>query len=108
MQNNTRDALIDIHQKTDYQGDIIKEIGKDLMTANKNLEGVGYELKVQKVQIKNIKNNLGDTGPSVIRTDKKITMMQRCVFWQKCMLHTLAVLLFIAIILVVIFKSTRK
>jgi hypothetical protein len=107
IHNTTREALVDIHKKTDYQGDIIKEIGKDILTANKNLENITVDVKGQGEQLNRIQGGIKDTGVSVKRTDKKINVMSRRNFWHKCLLHTLSVLLFIAIIVVIIFKILR-
>jgi hypothetical protein len=104
IHSTTRAALVDLHQKTDYQGDIIKEIGKDIHTANKNLENVTVDVKGQGEQLGRVQTGIKETGVSVKRTDKKVTVMSRRNFWHKCLLHTLAVLLFIAIGVVIVYK----
>ena len=41
------------HKETDYQGELIKEIGENVLGANKNLEGINQELNNKGNQIIN-------------------------------------------------------
>ena len=99
-----RAAIIETHKKTDYQGDLIDAIGKDLIDTNNNLNYVNIEVKKQGEQIENIHKNVLDTGASVKKADKTIGVMSRRTFCQKILLHILAILLFVAIITVFIIK----
>lgn len=107
VNKGTRDAIIDIYAKTDEQGDIIKLIGDDIKVANNNMQTVLVDVKQQGDQIVKITGNVQDAGTSVKRTDKKITQMQRRNFLHKCLLHVLAIVLFIAIIVVFLVKIIK-
>ena len=61
----------------------------------------------QKNQIIKTNDVVVDTGVTVKRTDKRITSMTRRVFIQKVLLHTLAIVLLIAILVVLIVKLTK-
>ena len=104
VQKATRGAILDLHKKTDYQGDLINEIGKDLIETNKNLDNINVEIKKQGEQIVNVHNHVLQTGASVKRADKTIGVMSRRNVCHKILLHMLAVLIFAAIILVLIIK----
>jgi hypothetical protein len=71
------------------------------------LETITVDVKQQGDQIGRVQKDLKDTGVSVKRTDKKVTIMNRRNFWHKCLLHFLAVLLFVAIVAVVVWKATK-
>lgn len=103
-----REALLGLHQKTDYQGELINSIGTDIITAHNNLTGIVTEVKVQGDQINRIQQNVGETNTSVKRTDKTINVMQRRAVCMKVLLHILAVALFIAIIAGIVFKLSTK
>ena len=104
----TRNAIIDSHKRTDYQGDLIDAIGKDLIETNNNLNHVNVEVKKQGEQIENIHKNVLETGASVKKADKTIGVMSRRNICHKILLHFLAVLLFIAIITVFIIKRLQR
>jgi hypothetical protein len=102
-----RDMVLDLHQKTDYQQDLLTGITRDLVDTHSNLVVVTQEIKQQEGQIGRIHVNVKDTETSVKRADKNITVMTRRAICQKVLLHILAVLLFIAIVIVFIFKITK-
>lgn len=102
----TRGAILDLHKKTDYQGNLIDDIGKDLLETNKNLDHINVEIKKQGEQIVNVHNNVLQTNASVKRADKTIGVMSRRNVCHKILLHILAILLFAAIIIVFVIKKT--
>jgi hypothetical protein len=104
INKGTRDAIIDLHAHTDQQGDLIREISKDIKVSVDNMQTVLIDVKQQGDTIVKISNNVNDGIQTVKRTDKKITRMQNRAFLHKCLLHVLAVVLFLAIVVVVILK----
>jgi hypothetical protein len=104
INKGTRDAIVDLHSQTDQQGDLIKLIGDDIKVANSNMQTVLTDVKQQGEQIEKIPGNVQDANLAVKRTDKKITVMNNRNYLNKCLLHVLAVVLFIAIIVVILFK----
>jgi capsule polysaccharide export protein KpsE/RkpR len=102
----TRGAILDLHKKTDYQGELINEIGKDLIETNKNLDHITVEIKKQGEQIVNVHANVNGIIGSVKRADKTIGVMTRREICHKILLHILAVLLFAAIVICYIIKKT--
>ena len=106
MNKTTRNAVLDLHKKTDYQGDLVNDIGKDLIEANKNLNNVQTELKKQGEQIVNVHGHVLQTGLSVKRADKNINAMSRRNTCHKIMLHILAVILLASIVIVLIIKHS--
>lgn len=105
--NVERDMILDLHQKTDYQQDLLNGITKDLVDTHNNLGTVVKEVKSQEEQIHRIKGNIQDTAVSVKKADRNITVMTRRTFCQKVLLHILVVLLFIAIGVVLILKLVK-
>jgi hypothetical protein len=99
-----RDAILDYDRNVNYQQELLNDIGKDLGTATGNLTNVVTEVKTQGETISRVKVNVQETGVSVKRADKNITVMSRRNYLQKCLLHVLAVTLFLANIAVIIFK----
>ena len=102
-----RDVVLDLNKNVDYQQELLNDIGRDILTANSNLNNIVTEVKTQGETINRIGVGVKDTETSVKRADKNINIMQRRNFCQKCLLHVLAVLLFIAIITSVLFKLFR-
>ena len=100
----TRNAILDLHKKTDYQGDLIDDIGKDLIETNRNLDNINLEVKKQGEQIVRVHGQVLQTGASVKRADKTIGVMSRRNSCHKLLLHILAVLLFVSIVTVFIIK----
>lgn len=99
-----RDGINQLHARTDYQQDLINDIGKDLIESHQNLTNVVTDIKGQGETIIRVKNNVADTGTSIKRADKNITVMNTRQVCHKCLLHMLAVLLCIACIVVLIIK----
>lgn len=106
-QKTTRDAVIDLHQKADYNQDLIHEIGKDLVCANNNLNNIVVEVKGQGEQLNRVHGNIQDTGVSIKRTDKLTNRMQTRAYCVKFLLHVLAFLMFVSIVVVLILKLTK-
>ena len=52
--NAERGIIMNQHKETDYQGELIKEIGENVLKANKNLEGINQELNNKGNQIINV------------------------------------------------------
>jgi predicted phage tail protein len=102
-----REAVLDLNKKTDLQEDLLKNIAKDIITSNDNLTGIVVEVKNQGGQIQRIQSTVADTGTSVKRADKNITIMQRRNYCVKMLLHILAVTLLLANIALVIYKISR-
>lgn len=107
IKKTERNAIMDLHSKTDYHGDIINSIAQDIKDSHGNLITMNREVKSQGEQIARIHVNVQDTGTSVKRADKNITIMQRRAVCQKLLLHILAVVLFLAIIIVFILKLAK-
>lgn len=93
-----RDAIIDLHKETDIQGDMIKEIEKDVREANVNLKDVGVELNNQKGQMLRIQGGLQDAIIGVKKSDKIINEMNRRNFCIKFLMHLVIILLALGII----------
>jgi capsule polysaccharide export protein KpsE/RkpR len=104
---DTREAVLDLHKQTDMHQDLLSDIGKDLTTANTNLQTIAGELDGQGQQIKRIHGNVQDTNVTVKRTDKLTNKMQTRAYCMKFLLHILAILLFIANITVLILKLVK-
>jgi len=108
INRTSRDAILDLHKQTDYQDELLKEIKNDVVYTKTNLKVMVVEVKQQGETLNRVQNNLQETNTVIKRTDKNITQMQRREFWHKLLLHILAFLLFVAIIVAVIYKLTRK
>jgi hypothetical protein len=104
INKGTREAIVDIHAQTDQQGDLIKQIGADIKVSVNNMQTILTDVKQQGDTIVKISSNVQDANLAVKRTDKKITKMNNRNFLHKCLLHVLAIVLFIAIIVVVFLK----
>jgi hypothetical protein len=102
-----REAIVEFDKKVDYQGELVNEIGKDLNNAHNNLTGIVKEVKAQGDTIVRIKENVQEAGTSVKRADKNITIMQRRSYCQKLLLHIVAVMLFIANLIMIIYKISN-
>ena len=76
-----RDIIMDQHKETDYQGDMIKDIGDDIKAANKNLEGINSELKDQGERINNVQGTAMNIKGKVATTEK---VMSQIEFRNKC------------------------
>ncbi len=99
-----RDGINQLHARTDYQQDLIDDIGKDLVDSHSNLKNVVTEIKSQGDTIVRVQNNVADTGTSIKRADKNITKMNTRAICHKVLLHILAVLLCVACIIVLFIK----
>jgi methyl-accepting chemotaxis protein len=107
LDNSERDAVLDFDKNVNYQKDLLIEIGKDINNASSNLKTIVTEVKSQGDTINRIVVNTKDAEISVKRTDKNINLMQRRMYCQKFLLHLLAFLLFIANIIVLIYKIIK-
>lgn len=92
-QQATRDYIIDIHKETDIQGDIVKDIHKDIRDANGNLQEIGTEVDNQGQTIIRIKEGVDTASGSVKKADKGINEMNRRNFCMKFLMHLVIVLL---------------
>ena len=99
-----REAVLDINNKVDYQQQLLNDIGRDLTNAHSNLTGVVTEVKAQGETINRIQTSVKDTEVVVKRTDTNISTMQTRVFCQKCLLHLLAIVLFLGILAAIFYK----
>ena len=102
-----RDMAIDLHKKTDFQGDVINDIGKDIRGANANLQEIGTEVEKQGKQIDRIDDKLHAGQAQVRATDKEAQAMIRRAKCQKALLWLTNILIFIAIIIIIIIKGTN-
>ena len=76
-----RDIIMDQHKETDYQGEIIKGIGENILDANKNLTSINQELKQQGDKIVNVQQTTNDMEGTVHRTGgvmSKIEWRNKC------------------------------
>ena len=69
--------IIENHKITDYQGDMINSISKDVKGANQNLVEINEELKNQGDQIINIHDKTNDIAGKVGHTEKVMSAMER-------------------------------
>lgn len=102
-----RDFAVDLHKETDQQGDIIKDIGKDLRGANENLGEIANEAQKQDKQIDRIHEKVLQGQSTVKQTDA----LSKTMIWRakctKVLLWLTNILVFIAIIVIVIIKGTN-
>ena len=76
-----RDIIMDQHKETDFQGELIKDIGEKVLGANKNLEGINQELNQQGEKIINVKektNNMEGTVNQTGNVMSKIEWRHKC------------------------------
>jgi len=104
----TRDAILDLHKETDFQQELLGGIKNDLLDTRTNMKGMVVEVKKQGETLNRVENNLQETNTVIKRTDKNITRMQRREFIHKLLMYILNILLFIAIIITIIYKITKK
>ena len=76
-----RDIILDQHKETDFQGDMIKDIGSKIKGANKNLEGINTGLKEQGEKINNVQGITMNVNGKVANTEK---VMNKIEFRNKC------------------------
>ena len=76
-----RDIIMDQHKETDYQGEIIKGIGENILDANKNLTSINQELKQQGDKIVNVQQTTNDMEGTVHRTGD---VMSKIEWRNKC------------------------
>ena len=72
---------MDQHKETDYQGEVIKSIGENIIGANKNLVGINSELKQQGEKMNNIQEKTTNMHGKVKNTD---SVMSKIEWRQKC------------------------
>ena len=104
----TRDAILELHNETDFQQELLGEIKNDILDTMTNMKGMVVEVKKQGETLDRVQNNLLETNTVIKRTDKNITGMQRRELIHKLLMYTLNILLFISIIIAIIYKLTRK
>ena len=92
-QHATRDYIVDIHKETDIQGDIVKDIHRDIRDANGNLQEIGAEVENQGQTIVRIKEGVDVATGSVQKADKGINEMNRRNWCMKFLMHLVIVLL---------------
>ena len=76
-----RDIIMDQHKETDFQGELIKDIGEKVLDANKNLEGINQELNSQGNQIINVHEKTNNMEGTVDKTGK---VMSKIEWRHKC------------------------
>jgi hypothetical protein len=99
-----REAVLDVNRNVDLQQELLNDIGRDLTSAHSNMNVIVSDVKGQTDTIYRIKDGLIETDTSQKRTDKNINAMLRRNFCQKCLLHILAVVLFLAILASIFYK----
>ena len=99
-----REAVLDVNRNVDLQQELLNDIGRDLSTAHNNLNIIVSDVKGQTDTIHRIKDGIKDVETSNKRTDKNINLMLRRNFCQKCLLHILAVVLFLGILASIFYK----
>lgn len=106
--NAQRDAVLDLNLKGELHDELIGQIGKNLYEANDNLNVITQEVDKQGRQIDKISDDVHDTRKVLVRTDKRITSMNRRVWCHKFLLNLMIIFLIIAIGVVTIVKLTNK
>ena len=76
-----RDIIMDQHKETDYQGELIKNIGQNVLSANKNLEGINQELNQQGDKIINVQEKTNNMEGTVNKTGD---VMSKIEWRNKC------------------------
>ena len=107
MKKAEREAVLDVNKNVDYHQELLNDIGKDLSTAQLNLNNVVTDVKGQSATIYRIKDGVKDVETSNSRTNKNINLMLRRNFCHKCLLHVLAFVLFLSIIAALIYKACK-
>ena len=76
-----RDIIMDQHKETDFQGELIKDIGEKVLDATKNLEGINQELNQQGDQIINVHETTNNMEGTVNQTGD---VMSKIEWRHKC------------------------
>ena len=103
-----RDIIMDQHKETDYQGELIKNIGQNVLSANKNLEGINQELNQQGDKIINVQektNNMEGTVNQTGNVMSKIEWRHKC---QKVAGLIAIIVVGLADIAILIIKLVKK
>lgn len=108
IKQTSRDAILTLHQQTDYQKMLLEDIKTDIYYTNTSLKGISSEVIGQGETLNRVRLNIGITDTVIRKTDIKITQIQRKEFCHKLLLHILALLIFISIILSLIFKLRKE
>lgn len=102
-----RDAAVQLNKEADIQGDIVKDIGKDIRGANANMQEMGGAIKQQGEQVDRIDDKLHRGQAQVKETD---LMAQQMIRKEKCIkvvLWLANILVGIGIIIIIIIKGTN-
>ena len=103
-----RDIIMDQHKETDYQGEVIKSIGENIIDANKNLVGINQELNQQGDKMVNIQKTTNDMEGTVHRTGD---VMSKIEWRNKCakVVGIIAIIVVgLADIAILIFKLVKR
>jgi chromosome segregation ATPase len=103
-----RDIIMDQHKETDYQGEVIKSIGENIIDANKNLVGINQELNQQGDKMVNIQKTTNDMEGTVHRTGG---VMSKIEWRNKCakVVGIIAIIVVgLADIAILIFKLVKR
>lgn len=103
-----RDMIFDLHKDTDYQGDIINEIGNDIKETNSNLKEAGVAVKQQGEEIERIHVGVNEATGTVKKTDLRMNEMNRRTYCSKVLLNILVLLLFIIDVGFLVYKLMKK
>ena len=100
-----RDFAVNLHKEVDQQGDIIKDIGKDIRNANANLGEIAVNVDAQGKQILRMNDTVQDGQRNVIKTNKLTKSMLTKEKCTKCILWFTNILIFISIIAIIGIKG---
>ena len=103
-----RDIIMDQHKETDYQGEVIKSIGENIIDANKNLVGINQELNQQGDKMVNIQKTTNDMEGTVHKTGD---VMSKIEWRNKCakVVGIIAIIVVgLADIAILIFKLVKR
>jgi len=105
---SSREEILELHNKTDFHQELLHDIKHDVIDTRTNLKGMAFQVKQDTETLNRVQNCLQDSDRIVKRTGKNITQMHRREFYDKLLLHTLALLLFISIVISIVYKINRK
>ena len=100
-----RDMAVDLHKETDFQGDIINDIGKDIRGANDNLGQIAIAVDEQGKQINRIHGTVLEGQSTVKQTDRNAQKMIRRAKCTKVLLWLFNILIFLIDIALVVLKA---
>jgi len=96
--------VIDLNLKSDYNEKLLQEIGANLREIDANVKETGISLKGQGDSLKQVSHNIDQTENNLNRANKTISSLSWGQRIQLILLNLIAILLFIGIILLILFK----